>query len=49
MIYAEIDARSRAIKVVLLDEGLDIVGFGIQDQGVKQAELADPVNSLRYE
>lgn len=40
MIYAGIDAGSRAIKVVLLDEGLDIVGFGIQDQGVKQAELA---------
>lgn len=40
MIYAGIDAGSRAIKVVLLDESLDIVGFGIQDQGVKQAKLA---------
>lgn len=40
MIYAGIDAGSRAIKVVLLDEGLNIVGFGIQDQGVKQANLA---------
>lgn len=40
MIYVGIDAGSRAIKVVLLDEGLDIVGFGIQDQGVKQAKLA---------
>ncbi len=40
MIYAGIDAGSRAIKVVLLDENLDTVGFGIQDQGVKQADLA---------
>lgn len=40
MIYAGIDAGSRAIKVVLLDEGLGIIGFGIQDQGVKQTKLA---------
>lgn len=40
MIYAGIDAGSRAIKVVLLNKGLDIIGFGIQDQGVKQAKLA---------
>ncbi len=40
MIYAGIDAGSRAIKVVLLDEGLNIIGLGIQDQGVKQAKLA---------
>lgn len=40
MIYAGIDAGSRAIKVVLLDEDTNIIGYGIQDQGVKQTQLA---------
>jgi predicted CoA-substrate-specific enzyme activase len=40
MIFAGIDAGSRAIKVVLIDENQNILGRGISDQGVKQADLA---------
>lgn len=40
MIFAGIDAGSRAIKVVLIDENLHILGMGLMDQGVRQAELA---------
>lgn len=41
MIFAGIDAGSRAIKIVLLDaETHDIVASGITDQGVKNDELA---------
>jgi predicted CoA-substrate-specific enzyme activase len=42
MICAGIDAGSRTIKAVLIDsEDLHIIGSGIVDQGVKQAELAE--------
>lgn len=40
MIFAGIDAGSRAIKVVLIDEDRAILGMGQADQGVKQADLA---------
>lgn len=41
MLYAGIDAGSRTIKVVLIDESdMRIVGKGIIDQGVRQADLA---------
>lgn len=40
MIYAGIDAGSRAIKVQLTDENHHTLASGIRDQGVKQAELA---------
>lgn len=41
MIYAGIDAGSRAIKIVLMDaDKLEIVGKGITDQGVEQDKLA---------
>ena len=40
MIFAGIDAGSRAIKVVLIDEKSQILATGIMDQGVKQAALA---------
>ncbi len=42
MIYAGIDAGSRALKIVLLDhESRQIVAAGIEDQGVDQAGLAE--------
>lgn len=41
MIFAGIDAGSRAIKLVLIDETMRIVGSGIVDQGIKQGELAE--------
>lgn len=42
MIHAGIDAGSRTIKVVLLDEGSrKVVASGVADQGVKQAALAE--------
>jgi predicted CoA-substrate-specific enzyme activase len=40
MIFAGIDAGSRAIKVQLTDENNYTLASGIKDQGVKQAELA---------
>jgi len=40
MIFAGIDAGSRAIKVVLCDENRNILGSGLSDQGVKQESLA---------
>ena len=41
MIYAGIDAGSRAIKIVLTNaDNLDIVGKGLTDQGVEQDKLA---------
>jgi predicted CoA-substrate-specific enzyme activase len=40
MIFAGIDAGSRAIKVALINEKLEILGSGVTDQGVKQKELA---------
>lgn len=40
MIFAGIDAGSRAIKVALLDETSHVIGTGVQDQGVEQVELA---------
>ena len=40
MIFAGIDAGSRAIKVVLIDENMNILGMGLKDQGVEQGELA---------
>ena len=41
MMYAGIDAGSRAIKVVLIgDHGLDIIAKGQADQGVEQDQLA---------
>lgn len=40
MIHAGIDAGSRTIKIVLLDEKKNIVASGRVDQGVKQTELA---------
>jgi predicted CoA-substrate-specific enzyme activase len=40
MMYAGIDAGSRAIKVVLIDEGSGIVAQGQVDQGVEQDKLA---------
>jgi len=42
MIFAGIDAGSRTIKVLLLDdEASQVVASGVCDQGVRQAELAD--------
>ncbi len=41
MIFAGIDAGSRAIKTVLMDENLRIVGSGVKDQGVNQVALAE--------
>ena len=40
MIFAGIDAGSRTIKVVLLDQNQNIQGMGLMDQGVKQVDLA---------
>jgi predicted CoA-substrate-specific enzyme activase len=41
MIYAGVDAGSRAIKVVLLDgDRREVVAMGVRDQGVEQNELA---------
>ncbi|MFC1635896.1 acyl-CoA dehydratase activase [Planctomycetota bacterium] len=41
MIYAGIDAGSRAIKIVLMDaDTMEVVGKGITDQGVEQDKLA---------
>lgn len=41
MIFAGVDAGSRAIKVVLLNgESLEVVGCALLDQGVEQNELA---------
>lgn len=40
MMYAGIDAGSRAIKIVLIDDGLRIVAKGHVDQGVEQDKLA---------
>ena len=41
MIYAGIDAGSRAIKIVLMDaDTLEIMGKGLTDQGVEQDRLA---------
>lgn len=40
MIYAGIDAGSRAIKIVLIDQQKRIIGSSVTDQGVHQAELA---------
>jgi predicted CoA-substrate-specific enzyme activase len=40
MIFAGIDAGSRAIKVQLIDDNRQVLASGIQDQGVNQAELA---------
>jgi activator of 2-hydroxyglutaryl-CoA dehydratase len=40
MIYAGIDAGSRAIKIILIDsENLQVVAKGLTDQGVRQDEL----------
>jgi len=41
MIFAGIDAGSRAIKLVLIDEQSKILTSDVMDQGVKQAALAD--------
>jgi predicted CoA-substrate-specific enzyme activase len=38
MIFAGIDAGSRTIKVALVDETLQVLACGIEDQGVPQAE-----------
>ncbi len=40
MIFAGIDAGSRAIKVQLIDEKRNILASGIRDQGIEQAVLA---------
>jgi len=41
LIYAGVDAGSRAVKVLLLNEdGLDIVASGVADQGVDQNAIA---------
>ena len=40
MIFAGIDAGSRAIKICLIDENKNTLGSGLRDQGVKQALLA---------
>ena len=41
MIYAGVDAGSRAVKIVLLNEdGLDIAASGVVDQGVDQNAIA---------
>jgi predicted CoA-substrate-specific enzyme activase len=40
MVYAGIDAGSRAIKVVLIDDGLRVLAQGQVDQGVEQDRLA---------
>jgi predicted CoA-substrate-specific enzyme activase len=40
MIFAGIDAGSRAIKTILIDENGKVLASGLTDQGVKQAELA---------
>lgn len=40
MIYAGIDAGSRAVKVVLLDEGRHVIASGIKDQGFNHSEIA---------
>lgn len=40
MIFAGIDAGSRAVKIVLINEENQIIGTGLADQGVKQNELA---------
>lgn len=40
MIFAGIDAGSRAIKLVLIDEQSKILASDVMDQGVKQADLA---------
>jgi (R)-2-hydroxyacyl-CoA dehydratese activating ATPase len=51
MIYAGIDAGSRAVKVVLLDsDSLEIVGSGVRDQGVNSKEIAsDLLDDLIHE
>ncbi|HEY3298266.1 MAG TPA: 2-hydroxyglutaryl-CoA dehydratase, partial [Armatimonadota bacterium] len=55
MIYAGIDAGSRAIKIVLLDgETLEIAGWGTADQGIGSDELAsdlldDLLSRLQYD
>ena len=41
MIYAGIDAGSRAIKAVLINENSDDITVGVTDQGVNQAVLAE--------
>jgi len=41
MVFAGIDAGSRAIKVQLIDENRTILASGIRDQGVEQAVLAE--------
>lgn len=40
MLFAGIDAGSRTIKVVLIDDDMRIVASGLADQGVRQARLA---------
>lgn len=41
MMYAGIDAGSRAIKIIILNgESLQLVASGIEDQGIKQEEIA---------
>lgn len=40
MIFAGIDAGSRTVKVVLIDKNRNVLGTGLLDQGIRQAELA---------
>jgi predicted CoA-substrate-specific enzyme activase len=40
MIYGGIDAGSRSIKVVLIDDHQQVLETGIRDQGIQQTELA---------
>lgn len=40
MIFAGIDAGSRAIKCVLVDESHNVVASGVRDQGIDQEKLA---------
>ena len=40
MIYAGIDAGSRAIKIVLIDKKMRVIAQGLTDQGVEQDRLA---------
>lgn len=44
MLYAGVDAGSRTIKVVLIDDtDMSVAGFGLADQGLKQAAIAEEV------
>jgi predicted CoA-substrate-specific enzyme activase len=41
MLYAGIDAGSRAVKIVLIDQDQTIIHTGLVDQGIEQSSLAE--------